>query len=106
MPSVERWSSTGSLKDGQLMSQRHGLEGDRHRPAGEGAEERPETDHKNHRHFLAGGISSERESRSDQRGAESLKFSPGKQNGRINRDRGWAVGNRVICDLIHRGVQP
>ncbi len=55
IPSVELWSSTGSLKDGQLMSQRHVLEGDRHRPA----EERPETDHKNHRHFLAGGISSE-----------------------------------------------
>ncbi len=56
---VELWPSTGSLKDGQLMSQRHVLEGDRYRPAEEGAEERPETDHKNHRHFLAGEISSE-----------------------------------------------
>ncbi len=33
IPSLEPWPATASVKDGQLMPQRHVLEGDRHRPA-------------------------------------------------------------------------
>ena len=72
---MELWPSTGSAKDGQLMPQRHVLKGDRRRPAEEGAEERPETDH-DHRHSLAGDIV-RAESLSDQRGPEILEVQSG-----------------------------
>ena len=48
VPPREAWSANGALENPELMAEREVLEGDGRRPEEQGAEKRPDTDHKQH----------------------------------------------------------